>query len=38
MTDHESPKPKTVGEQPDDRPLPRETTNTPTTTETIADN
>ncbi len=32
---HDSPKPKTVGELPDDRPLPKETTPSPTSTEQI---
>ncbi len=34
---HASPEPKTVGEEPADRSLPRETTSEETTTETVDD-
>ncbi len=35
MSEPESPESKTVGEEPDDRDLPRETSPNPTTTEQI---
>ncbi len=35
--EHEEPEPKTVGEEPEDRPLPRETTSEQTTTQTVDD-
>lgn len=36
-SDHEKPRPKTVGEEPEDRPFPRETTSDQTTTQTVDD-
>ncbi len=33
--DHDEPRPKTTGEQPEDRDLPRESNPQPTTTEQI---